>query len=78
MKIINLDKGNSGTYIGFVNSSLTVDEDYEAVVNRLVYARDVRTKNKADGPLFLEFHSGGEPVLVAVDKIEVIGSMGED
>ena len=78
MKIINLDKGNNGTYIGFVNSSLTVDEYYEAVVKRLVQARDVRAKNNANGPLFIELHSGCEPVLIAVDKIEVIGDMGDD
>lgn len=65
MKIINLDKvASNGTYIGFTNSSMYVDEDYETVVKRLVCA------NK-----YMQLHSGGEPVLIAVDKVELIGKM---
>lgn len=68
MKIINLNEiSESGTYIGFVNSSLTVDEDYGTVVKRIVQAKK-----------YMQLHSGGEPVLIAVDKIEVVGDMGED
>ena len=70
MKIINLDEINSGsayTYIGFTNSSLTVDEDYSTVVKRLVSAGN-----------YMQLHSGGEPVLIAVDKVEVVGDMEDD
>lgn len=65
MKIINLDKvASNGTYISFTNSSMYVDEDYETVVKRIVCA------NK-----YMQLHSGGEPVLIAVDKVELIGKM---
>lgn len=76
MKIIDYNNsGSAYTYIGFTNSSLTVDEDYETVVKKLEQARDV----SQIGMLFIELHSGGEPVLIAVDKIEVIGEMeGEE
>ena len=69
MRIINLSEksGGSYTYIGFTNSSLTVDEDYTTVVKRIVQAKK-----------YMQLHSGGEPVLIAVDKIEVVGDMGDD
>lgn len=70
MKIINLGDTNSGsayTYIGFTNSSMTVDENYETVVKRIVSAGK-----------YMQLHSGGEPVLIAVDKVEVVGDMGDD
>lgn len=65
MKIINLGEGkSSATYIGFTNSSLTVDEDYATVVKYIVQAEK-----------YMQLHSGGEPVLISVDKIEVVGDM---
>lgn len=65
MKIINLNEiSSNGTYISFVNSGLTVDEDYGTVVKRIVQAKK-----------YMQLHSGGEPVLIAVDKIEVVGDM---
>lgn len=65
MKIINLgDRKSSATYIGFTNSSLTVDEDYATVVKYIVQAEK-----------YMQLHSGGEPVLIAVDKVELIGGM---
>lgn len=71
MKIINLDEisngGSAYTYIGFTNSSMTVDEDYETVVKRIVSAKK-----------YMQLHSGGESVLIAVDKVEVVGDMGDD
>lgn len=68
MKIINLNQiSSNGTYIGFTNSSLTVDEDYGTVVKRIVQAKK-----------YMQLHSGGEPVLIAVDKVEVVGDMGDD
>lgn len=69
MQIIKLSEKTGGayTYIGFTNSSLTVDEDYATVVKLLVQADK-----------YMQLHSGGEPVLIAVDKIEVVGDMGDD
>lgn len=69
MKIINLgDKRNSSTYVGFTNSSMLVDEDYATVVKYMVQA------NK-----FMQLHKDGEPVLIAVDKVELVGEMeGEE
>lgn len=65
MKVINLDEiSNNGTYISFVNSGLTVDEDYATVVKRLVQAEK-----------YMQLHSGGAPVIISVDKIEVVGDM---
>lgn len=66
MKIIDLsDKTeNKGTYVGFTNSSMVVDEDYPTVVKYIVSASK-----------YMQLHSGGEPVLIAVDKVELIGGM---
>lgn len=70
MKVISfneINKGSAYTYIGFTNSSLTVDEDYETVIKRLVSAKK-----------YMQLHSGGAPVLIAVDKVEVVGDMEDD
>lgn len=68
MKIINLNEiSNNGTYIGFTNSSMLVDEDYTTVVKYIVQADK-----------YMQLHKDGEPVLIVVDKIEVVGDMGED
>ena len=61
MKIINLDEINSGsayTYIGLTNSNLTADRDYETVVKWIVSAKK-----------YMQLHSGGALVLIAVDKV---------
>lgn len=69
MKIIELSKKTGGTYtyIGFTNSSLTVDEGCETVVKHLVSAKK-----------YMQLHSGGAPVLIAVDKVKVVGDMEDE
>lgn len=70
MKLISFNECNRGsayTYIGFTNSSLTVDEDYETVIKRLVSAKK-----------YMQLHSGGAPVLISVDKVEVVGDMEDE
>lgn len=70
MKVISFNEINNGsayTYIGFTNSSLTVDEDYKTVIKRLVSAKK-----------YMFLHSGGAPVMIAVDKVEVVGDMEDE
>ena len=68
INIIDLgDKRNNATYIGFTNSSMLVDEDYTTVVKYI-----------AQADKYMQLHKDGEPVLIAVDKVEVVGDMGDD
>ncbi len=66
MKIIDLsDKTESkGTYVGFTNSSMVVDEDYPTVVKYIVSASK-----------YMQLHQDGNPVLIAVDKVELVGKL---
>lgn len=70
MKVISFNERNKGsayTYIGFANSSITVDEDYETVVKLLVSSKK-----------YIQLHSGGLPVLIAVSKVELVGDMEDE
>ena len=79
MEIVNLNKlGNSGTYIGLTNSGIVVDEDCDSVFSLLHRAWSGRRLNpgtSVKGSLLIQLHSGGKPVLVSVESIEVIGKL---
>jgi hypothetical protein len=82
MEIVNLNKlGNSGTYIGLTNSSIVVDENCNSVFSLLHKAWSGRRLNpgtSVNGSLLIQLHSGGKPVLVSVESIEVIGKLDGD
>lgn len=80
MEIVNLNKlGNGGTYIGFTNSGIVVDEDCDSVFSLLHRAWSSRRFNQGTSVKgFIQLHSGGKPVLVSVESIEVIGKLDGD
>ena len=82
MEIVNLNKlGNSGTYISLTNSNIVVDEDFDSVFSLLHRAWSSRRFNqgtRVKGSLLIQLHSGGKPVYVSVESIEVIGKLDGD